>query len=620
MPGLTSAQPVTDLVLWLRFGVGLACVLWLPGYLALGRHLRNRPAPTRHVLALSVGLMLLPLWSQATSLLSAGIRPMQYLPVALVATALFGTTATARHLARGLDADRPSETWVAGALIAAVVIGLGCIVTGFGDFVVPPTTHDAANHAYMTWRIAEVGTVEASQVFGPPHGAPDLPYTMGLQATAAMIAQTVGIAPYISIWFLALSAIALLPIGLSLLWDEWGLPSTAIGVAALLAAANPYVPSRLLWWGLFGTAAGLLLVPLATLLFYRFWSTAKIEWAVAGGMAAGSLMLIHGSELPTAGLLTLVTILTHRRAPAMRAAAWATFFLVGIVCGWPFLTTIVPAYLTGGIAAGNELLETLAMTSERTRTVLGAWPSLQAIGVFAIGLGLVDRRTRVLSATALAIIVVVTTLALWRDPVSGLLSTPYYRQPERVRYQLIFLVPALSAMALDWIGRRIPTDSWPRGARVAGAMAVVLALVLPELPGIVRGYEATKVFAPFRRDDFDHALEIRERVGPDEWVLNQFFDGSSWAMHVSGRSFLVPTGWRLTDPDGRANDRVLQQVLRGMPLDRLDPRFRYVYVSDLRTGRPRGFTRARMVAHEAFEAVLVGRYSTLYRIRRPGEP
>ncbi len=622
MQGVMPVQPITDLALWLRFLSGSAVVLWLPGYLLAGRHMRFRPAPTRHVISASIGLVLLPLWAQFMSPFGLGVRPLQYLPAVLIATAAIGTTEIARRLAGAIDAEEPSAPWEGATLVAAVALGMGAIVAGFGEFVVPPTTHDAANHAFMTLRVTETGTVLASEVFGAPHGAPSLPYAMGQHAIASMLAQVSGLAPYLSVWFLALSTVALLPICLSIAWSEWRLPAATIALAVLFAAANPYVPSRLLWWGLFGNAIGLFLVPISALLLDRFWSNATVESGIAAGAACGSLMLIHGSELPTAGLIALTTILLHRRPPEWNAAGWATFIGTGGVCGWHFLTAVLPSYLSGGIKQGDGFIETLAMTGEHTVSVFGTWPSLQAVGLFAVGLGLYEKRMRIPTLFTLAIVLVVTTLALWRDPISELLTTPYYRQPERVRYQLIFFVPLLIGFALHWIWIQVKAETWPRMSRVIVALGVVSALLLPELPQIAKGYETKKTLAPFGPADFEHAQKIADYVQPGEWVLNQFFDGSSWAMHISGRPFLVPTGWLLRDLRGRPNKKILQRVLRGMPLkglDGLDKRFRYLYVSDLRTGRPHGFTRARADKHPSFEEVLVGKHSTLYRILRPDE-
>ncbi|MAF66433.1 MAG: hypothetical protein CMJ84_12345, partial [Planctomycetes bacterium] len=613
---MTSAQPLTDLVLWLRFVFGSAVVLWLPGFLLAGRHLRNRPLPARIVLSSGIGMFLLALFAQFTSFFATGVRPVQFLPVAVLAAAWLGSTEMGRGLATGLDADEPSEPWLSPALVVAFAIGLACLIVGFGDFVVPPTTHDAANHAFMTLRISETGTVLASAVFGPPHGVPDLPYAMGTHASASMIAQVSGLAPYVSVWFMGLVAASLLPVSLSILWSEWRVPAAAVALGGLFVAVNAFVPSRMLWWGLFATAVGLVLVPVLALLLERFWSSASVEAGVVAGLATGSLMLIHGSEVPTAGLAALATIALKRSPPSLNLWGWAAFFATAIASGWYFLARVVPAYLSGGIGSGQEYVESLATAILRTLQATGESPLLQGLALFSLAIGLIVRRTRVLALATLSIALVITLLAVFRDPISGLITTPYYRQPERVRYLLVFFVPPLMGCGLMWGWERVRAETWPALVRWGVLVAGILVLVAPDLPGIVQGYEDKDGFAPFSRDDFRHAQQIATIVGPDEWIVNPFFDGSSWAMHVSGRRFLVPTGWRLTDERGRGNQRLVRLFAQDLEIDRLDEHFHYVYVSDLRTGPAQGFKRPRLDRDERFEAVAVGEHSTLYRAIR----
>jgi hypothetical protein len=613
---VTDVYPVTDVALWLRFLVGTAGILWLPGFLAAGRHLHRRPLPTRIVVSLGLGFILLPLWAQGSSLFGVGVRPLQYLPPVLILSALFGTTSISQRLGEALDSRSAAPPALGACLLGSSLIVFACIALGFADFVVPPSTHDAANHAFMTLRISQAGTILASEVFGAPYGHPDLPYAMGLHSTASMIAQTTGLASYVAVWLLALTFITLLPISLSILWDEWHLPAATIALAALFVAANPYVPARMLWWGLFGTAAGFFLVPICALLLERFWSEASVELGIAAGMAVGSLMLIHGSEVPTAGLAALTTILLHRRPPRLMPKGWIAFVVTGVLCGGYFLAGVAPAYLSGGIENGQEFIETLSMTADQSLGAIGAEPGLRIVGALALLFGLTQRKTRVIAIFALGLLGVVTALGLWRDPFSELLTTPFYRQPERTRYLFIFFAPALMGAALFWIWERIRAKRWPLAPRAIVATLVLGALIAPELPGIVRGFETKIEFSPFSSDDFAQALQIAETVEPDEWIVNQFFDGSSWVMHLSGRRFLVPTGWRTTPPGALPNQQTLQRLLRGMSFDLLDSHYRFLYVSDLRTGRPRGFTRQRVDADPRFDPVLVGKDSTLYRIRR----
>jgi len=616
LEGAHSVHPATDFLLWARFVLGAGLVLALPGWLLAGRHLRHRDPLSRAVLCIGLGFLLLPLWTQATSLLGFGARPLQYLPVAWAVTGLLGQTSVGVDLATSLDRETPSPGWIGPALGLAVLVGAASIALGFGDFVVPPTTHDAANHAFMTLRITSVGSVDQAAVFGAPFGRPELPYALGLHATASMIGQTGGLAPYVATWFLALFAIALLPVAFSLLWDDWGAAPLALAIGALLVAANPYAPARFLYWGLFGAAGGFLSIPLLSLLLFRFWSSATVTLGVISGLATGSLMLIHGSEVPTAGVVTLVTIALTRRAPALRPAGWLAFLASMAVAGSFFFVELIPSYLEGGITSGTEFLETPDEFLERTRMLFGGNIVLQGLVAAAFAGALFERRTRPIALFAIGILAAAGALALWRDPISSALTTPYYRQPERTRYQLILFLPILVGMVAAILSARIGADRWPRSASVAAYVAGALLLIAPDLPANVERYRGQLHYAPVSADDYAQAAEIAETVEPGDWVLNQFFDGSAWMLHLSDAPFLVPTGWDLIDPEGVKNRNRVAQVLRGRPFSALPTRFAWLYVSDLRTGRPRGFTRAKADGNPALEPVLVGEHSTLYRIDR----
>ena len=187
-----------------------------------------------------------------------------------------------------------------------------------------------------------------------------------------------------------------------------------------------------------------------------------------------------------------------------------------MIGGWYFLASVVPAYLTGGIESGEKFLEPLATAALRTLQATGESLLLQAVAVFAVVAGFFERRTRAIAIFVLGIVLVVMALALWRDPVSGLITTPYYRQPERVRYLLLFFVPALMGCGLVWGWGRIRADAWPAAVRRTVLVAGVLALLAPDLPGIVQRYQGQRAYAPFSTDDFRHARQIAEIVAPDE--------------------------------------------------------------------------------------------------------
>lgn len=616
---MTSVQPVTDLHLWLRFLAGAALVLWLPGFLLAGRHLRNHAAPTRGLVCVCLGALLIPLWAQFTSLFAAVVRPVPYLVFVLGSTAIFGATELGPRLASALDARKVAPTWLGWSLAAAAGLCFACIVVGFADFVVPPNVHDAANHAFMTLRITEIHSVAASQVFGPPHGAPLLPYALGVHAIASMIAQTVGLAPYVSIWFVALCAGALLPLALPLAWSEWRMSAAVMLVAALLVAANPFVPGRLMMWGLFANAAGLLVTPICVLLLVRLSEDATPLLGLFAGTAIGSLMLIHASEVPTAGLAALLTVGIRRIRPSRNLFGWGAFLVAASICGSHFLFAIMPAYLSGGLDDGLVRTESLALAATRTLETMSAWPHVRILGVIGLLAGLFEVRTRWLAAFGISAIAVAVAQGVWQDPISGLISIPYYRQPERIRYLLAFSLPLLIAFLLERGWQRIVPSAWPKSARGALAVCGVALLVGPDAINDVGRYRNQIPYSPFRADDYANARKLAEIVGPDDWVANQLFDGGAWAMQVSGRHFLAPAGWVLIDPSGRSNKDAAQEFQGRLQIGRLDPKLRFLYVSDLVLGSPLGVTRSRFDADRRFEPVIVGEYSTLYRIRRPSQ-
>ncbi len=105
-------------------------------------------------------------------------------------------------------------------------------------------------------------------------------------------------------------------------------------------------------------------------------------------------------------------------------------------------------------------------------------------------------------------------------------------------------------------------------------------------------------------------------------MANLWDDGSAWAMHVSDRRFLLPCAWDLKTPEGGS----LHQVAAGLaqePWPEATARvlrahsIGYLYVSDGVWRKGSGLRRADFDSDPRFEAMLVGRESTLYRIHMP---
>lgn len=615
---MTSTYPVVDLELWLRFVAGVIVLLWLPGHLLLGRFLGRRPELVRIAMSLSMGMLLVAALARLMSLAGWDVRPWPVLGIAVALGAVAGKLPGYRQQVRLLDADEPSPR-VDGALLLAAGLVTAMLVVGLHDFAAPPHVHDAANHAFMTLRVSETGSMRGEEVFGPPYGPAALPYLVGLHAIASLLAQATTVAPYVSTWFLGLLMVALMSWSLALVWREWRFPPATVGIAALFVAANQFVPTGILYWGGWGALAGMFLVPTLATIVVRFWATGSPWLGALGGLGAGSMLLVHGSELPVAGLIAGVGLLANRVRPRFRAGAWAIFIALMLAVGWDFFTAIIPSYLQNAMDTAPPP-ERLGKTVERALHAAGKWAPLQGLWVLGLILGVRSRRWRVSSITAVALVIISVSLGTWEDPVSKILSTPFYRQPARIRYVLMFFMAPLMATSAVWLAQKARFPRLSPRSRWMVSVLLLAALIVPAQPGVVRVLRNMADVVAFDAPRFEHARAIGEQIEPQAWVANGLDDGSAWAMHVSGRRFLVPTWWVLHDADGTPFPDLARDILADPWPARvlsLDPRPEYAYGSDQRFTDALVYDRARLDADPRFQPVLVGENATLYRILWP---
>jgi hypothetical protein len=136
----------------------------------------------------------------------------------------------------------------------------------------------------------------------------------------------------------------------------------------------------------------------------------------------------------------------------------------------------------------------------------------------------------------------------------------------------------------------------------------------------LRNYRSSRTTVPFTQDDYRQACALAEIVPEHSVVANFWDDGSTWAMHVSGRRFLEPCSWPLFDASGRS----LHELTRGLaespwPKETLRllqrQKIHYLYVSDGVFGRGSGLRRADFADDPRFEVLLSGAQSSLYALR-----
>ncbi len=233
-----------------------------------------------------------------------------------------------------------------------------------------------------------------------------------------------------------------------------------------------------------------------------------------------------------------------------------------------------------------------------------------------------------MAAAALAVAVVYLALRRFGDPISGWLTQPYYHQWPRLLYGLIFLVPplvvAMLALPSAWLARRTNR----RAVAAVNAVGVAALLVLGVWPGLRHAGQhlaRQQMSAPFTAADVVLAQQLAHLPPLDGVVANLEADGSFWAMHASGRTFLDPCGWELAAGQGHPWRAVVPRLVqRPWPPEVKAMQAEHVaflLVSDhLVPGATALMKRADLAGDPRFEPELTNDQTTVYRIRWDREP
>lgn len=633
---MSAGQPLLDPVLWGRWLLAGAALLWLPGHLLVGRHLRALDAAGRAVLSCGAGLALAVVTAPLATAIGLPWRPGPYLLLALAVGWAAGRAAAHRAaILAWTDGLPPLPPAGRLALLAAVVSSASLLIAGYGGFAAPPHVHDASNHAFLTLRIFESGRADAGAVFAGQHGRPAVGYLPGWHAAAALVAQLGGVAPYVATWFLPLALAALLPAAAALLWRAWGLPAVAVAGGALLLTGNEMVPGGILEWGGFGQIGGLFLLPVLLLALRGLWRRPGAAAGLGCGALWAALARVHAGEAYAALFLApLVWARTAPGEPAARRGRRGAALLLALAA---FAALIGPdAWRLGSDYAGwiardpPAPPERFGYCLEKYWNAGGRALGLKILTALGLAHALWRRRWRPLAALSLVLGAIFVARAAWRDPFTGWLTVPFYGQAARLHYLQALLLPALAALPLAALHARLGGGGSAGGAGRGRAGVVVAALaaaaLVPAWPGVLRDLRLDRGSVPFTPAEYALALDLRQVLPPTAVVANYWDDGSTWAMHVSGRRFLQPLSWPLRDPQGAD----LRQALRGLRERPWPPAaaalravgVEYVYVSDRHwpPSAPPPARRADFDADPRFEALRRGGAAALYRVRWEAEP
>ncbi len=635
---MSSPHPVIDVLAWARWLLAFAAVIVLPGWALVGRHLRGLDLWSRLYLAVAAGLTAVPLCAVPLSALGIPFQAVSFLVVSLGGAWLLGRQAWWRErmgrISEGLEP--------LGGLTSAIVLGLCAamaviIVAAFRDYAAPNHLDDASNHSFMVLRILQTHSVAPSRVFAPPYGAPVIPYVMGWHASAALMADVAGVSAYVSAWYLPIFAAVLMPLALSLFWRACGIGRGALLLAGGFAVANYYTPNNIFSWGGWGAIVGPFLIPWVVLTLRAALRTPDVLGGVIAGLALVALIHVHTGDVFSALVLLIAVARPNGDRALDKRATGATLLVVlGTVVVAGVLPLLGPLRTYRGWVSSEALPSPPgwpAVASQFLTFAGGNVPILHWFVLPGLAAGLLLRGYRRLGLLALAYTALYFGLRQVQDPVSLLLSRPYYRQFPRVIYPLLFMLPPLMAAAvlavrsgLHRIGDRMPGG--PKARRLVDVIGVAVLVIFVFRPGAYWNYrnlEYQKRGVPFSADDYRLARQMTSVLPECAVVANQYGDGSFWAMHASGLRFLDPCSWPLGASQGLCHRPAIGRLLEKPwpPEVRAlhDTGVDYVYVGDaVLEGVHPPLRRALLDADPRFARLLDDGNAAVYRIRWDAEP
>ena len=603
----------------------------IPGYLLVARHGGMRRILDRGLVALAAGLLVAPVIATLLDLCGLPVIPAVYLAVVVPLALGAERWPSWRRGLAGVGAflgDAPP--WTAGVVLGVGVLLALVVIGSLEDLPVPPTVHDAANHSFMTLRIARTGSYDPSVVFGPPWGAPAAPYLFGWHVTAALVARVSGLPPYVTTWYLPLVCLFLLPALWAQLWRACGVGVAAAVTAAALVPANPSAPAGLLGWGGFGVLVGMALVPLAALILAALVARPRAATAVAAGVALVGLVHIHAGEVALALLAAAVLMVARREewspgrwSPAAVLALAGVLALLLLTEPWQTVATyraermVAPPADTVSLGQGLDYLWRGAGPGWGLRFLLVTgvvWSARRRTG-----------RPLVVAAACLGILVL--GLMVWQDPVTRWLATPFYAGWVRTRAALMLFLPVLLALPLvdvaAAVGRRRPA------LRRYGPLLVAAMVVLLVRPGLMvdtrrdLGSRAVRDLTVFDDQGWQVARRLEDAVPAGGWVANSYDDGTAWGLHVGRRPHRVPCGGGLTPRKGVNRNQGVVGLLE-RPWSPLTRRLAahgvtHFFASNRYMGGKRTTDIETFGADDRFEPVIRRGDFALYRIRWESE-
>ena len=533
---------------WLRAIAGVVLVGFAPGLLAFRLLVPGVSTLTQVAVAPALGGGLLFLYAGGLNLVGLPISPATFailVAVECLALGLLRRKATRPRPELSRHRAGPGLVLVGLAIIVGSVIWFRAIPTA----TVPPN-HDSIQHGFMAARIAATGSVAPDRVILTDVRSREaiVPfYPVGLHVVSALAHRITGAALPQVFWALVVVAAALLlPIGLYCLSVHLFGDALAGGVAALVSVLIPLFPYKPIAWGGIALILGMALVPgvvvVGALAIQSHWSPGGVALAVLGLIG---LLVVHTSEVPLA-LFVLALVLADGIRGEGLARQWRTFIVrLATVVALVFLIAVPIAGRAG--EDRNVADNPTAALSDTLRGLLNldvatAESQLRAAALALVGVGiLLARRRPWLVLGGVTIVGLYTIANVSTNSTLRLATLPWYRQAERVAYNITLFVALFAGVAVVALARRAALLAPSRWRNLAVATVVVVAGAWVAGRAPVRTIDLLRreigAYSVVGEDESDAFRYIAANGGRKFEVLgDEFGDGSPWMYAISGAS------------------------------------------------------------------------------------
>jgi uncharacterized protein DUF6541 len=449
----------------------------------------------------------------------------------------------------------PQSLLAIGLLVLAVIAGGSSCARGVHGGSTIPGNFDASQHGFMTARIASTDSIAPDDVL-----VSDLRtgtraanyYPLATHASAALVHRIAGVEISLALTVITVFFAAfVLPLGLyALVRYLWPRQPLAAGFAALLGVclvSFPYSPTI---WGGIPLIVGMALVPISVVFLTRTLLTAScLRAAALTALVLAAGFAVHNSQLPLVVLLSGLLVAER----AVRARSWGTvtdavrrLAIVGVGLLVMFAPTLAAlaqggsdrAEFTDRVPTSLEAVLGPILTLQFPSGVRQGWLALLALG----GILLLMWQRRLWSWVLGCVIVVALTLvAATTQQGIAALTIPWYRQSERVAYNLVFFVPVFGGIALatliGWVRARLPGGRLTlAGCAVGGLTFVAIAIGLPAGRAAKDQVRAstTSPIQPIGQDSLAAFRYLRSHAGRGLVLNDVNNDGSLWMYPFNG--------------------------------------------------------------------------------------